>query len=59
MLPDDLLSGGSLGVLEGVTLSIPVIGTHLLFWMFGDDFPGHMIIRGAYWLHGAVPAGGA
>ena len=54
ILPDDLLSGGSLGVLEGVTLSIPVIGTHLMLWIFGGDFPGHVIIARAYWLHVAV-----
>ncbi len=54
ILPDDLLSGGSLGVLEGVTLSIPVIGTHLMVWIFGGDFPGHVIIARAYWLHVAV-----
>ena len=54
ILPDDLLSGGSLGVLEGVTLSIPVIGTHLMVWIFGGDFPGHVIIERAYWLHVAV-----
>jgi ubiquinol-cytochrome c reductase cytochrome b subunit len=54
ILPDDLMSGGSLGVLEGVTLSIPVIGTHLMLWIFGGDFPGHVIIARAYWLHVAV-----
>src|SRR6185437_7348774 len=54
ILPDDLMSGGSLGVLEGVTLSIPIIGTHLMAWIFGGDFPGHVIIARAYWLHVAV-----
>ena len=54
ILPDDMLSGGSLGVLEGVTLSVPVIGTHLMVWIFGGDFPGHEIIPRAYWLHVAV-----
>ena len=48
------MSGGSLSVLEGVTLSIPVIGTHLMLWIFGGDFPGHVIIARAYWLHVAV-----
>jgi ubiquinol-cytochrome c reductase cytochrome b subunit len=54
ILPDDLMSGGSLSVLEGVTLSIPVVGTHLVLWIFGGDFPGHVIIARAYWLHVAV-----
>jgi len=44
----------SLGVLEGVTLSVPVIGTHLMLWIFGGDFPGNAIIPRAYWLHVAV-----
>src|SRR6201989_3399486 len=34
ILPDDMLSGGSLRVLGGVTLSIPIIGTHLMVWIF-------------------------
>ncbi|MGH3175012.1 MAG: cytochrome b, partial [Streptosporangiaceae bacterium] len=54
ILPDDLMSGGSLSVLQGVTLSIPVIGTHLMLWIFGGDFPGHVIIARASWLHVAV-----
>jgi len=54
ILPDDLLSGGSLSVLDGVTLSVPVIGTHLMLWIFGGDFPGHVVIARAYWLHVAV-----
>jgi Cytochrome b subunit of the bc complex len=40
ILPDDLLSGGSLGVLEGVTLSIPVIGTHLMCGSSAGTSPG-------------------
>src|ERR1700761_1009813 len=29
ILPDDMISGGSLSVITGVLLSIPVVGTHL------------------------------
>jgi ubiquinol-cytochrome c reductase cytochrome b subunit len=54
ILPDDMMSGGSLNVLQGVTLSIPIVGTHLMFWIFGGSFPGHDIIPRAYWLHVAV-----
>ena len=54
ILPDDMMSGGSLDVLQGVTLSIPVVGTHLMSPIFGGDFPGHEIIPRAYWLHVAV-----
>jgi len=54
ILPDDLMSSGSLNVIQGVTLSIPVAGTHLMLWIFGAGFPGHEIIPRAYWLHVAV-----
>ena len=51
LLPDDGLSGGSLAVITGVLLSVPVIGTHLVFWIFGGAPPGHQIIGRDYWVH--------
>jgi ubiquinol-cytochrome c reductase cytochrome b subunit len=51
ILPDDGLSGGSLGVITGVLESVPVIGTHLVFWIFGGAPPGHQIIGLDYWVH--------
>ena len=51
ILPDDGLSGGSLAVITGVLLSVPVIGTHLVFWIFGGAPPGHHIIGRDYWVH--------
>lgn len=51
ILPDDGLSGGSLGVITGVLESVPVIGTHLVFWVFGGAPPGHQIIGRDYWVH--------
>jgi ubiquinol-cytochrome c reductase cytochrome b subunit len=51
LLPDDMLSGGSLSVLSGVVLSVPVAGTPLWGLMFGGSFPGHVIIPGDYWVH--------
>ena len=51
ILPDDGLSGGSLAVITGVLLSVPVIGTHLVFWIFGGAPPGHQIIGQDYWVH--------
>jgi len=51
ILPDDLLSGGSLGLLQGVVQSIPVVGAHLTLWIFGGSIPGHQIIPRLYWLH--------
>ena len=51
ILPDDGLSGGSLAVITGVLLSVPVVGTHLVFWIFGGAPPGHQIIGRDYWVH--------
>jgi ubiquinol-cytochrome c reductase cytochrome b subunit len=51
ILPHDGLSGGSLSVITGVLLSVPVIGTHLVFWIFGGEPPGHQIIGRDYWVH--------
>src|SRR5580658_2336622 len=50
-LPDDLLSGTGLRVLEGVLLGIPVVGTYLAFFLFGGQFPGHDIIPRLYIIH--------
>jgi ubiquinol-cytochrome c reductase cytochrome b subunit len=50
-LPDDLLSGTGLRILEGVLLSIPVVGTYLSFFLFGGQFPGHIIIPRLYIIH--------
>jgi ubiquinol-cytochrome c reductase cytochrome b subunit len=44
ILPDDEISGGSLTVITGALLSVPVIGTHLVLWIFGGAPPGHQII---------------
>ncbi len=51
ILPDDGLSGGSLAVITGVLQSVPVIGTHLVFWIFGGAPPGQQIIGRDYWVH--------
>jgi ubiquinol-cytochrome c reductase cytochrome b subunit len=50
-LPDDLLSGTGLRILEGVVLSVPVVGTYLTFFLFGGQFPGHDIIPRLYIIH--------
>jgi ubiquinol-cytochrome c reductase cytochrome b subunit len=54
ILPDDMLSGGSLSVLTGVILSVPVVGTRVATLIFGGSIPGHVIIARDYWLHIAV-----
>jgi len=50
-LPDDLLSGTGLRILEGVLLGIPIVGTYLSFFLFGGEFPGHLIIPRLYIIH--------
>ena len=51
ILPDDALSGGSLSVITGVLLSVPLTGTYLVSWIFGGAPPGHEIIVRDYWVH--------
>ena len=46
-LPDDLLSGTGLRIAEGITLSIPIVGTYFTFFLFGGQFPGMDIIPGS------------
>jgi ubiquinol-cytochrome c reductase cytochrome b subunit len=53
-LPDDLLSGMGLNIVNSVLLSIPLIGTWLSFMLFGGEFPGHHIIQRLYVIHAIV-----
>ena len=50
-LPDDLLSGTGLRIIEGVMLSIPIAGTWLSFLIFGGEFPGTEVIGRLYGMH--------
>ncbi len=50
-LPDDLLSGTGLRILEGVVLSIPIVGTYTSFFIFGGQFPGQDLIPRLYIVH--------
>jgi len=56
-LPDDLLSGAGLRILEAILQSIPIVGTYLAFFLFGGPFPGHDIIPRMYILHVLVIPG--
>jgi ubiquinol-cytochrome c reductase cytochrome b subunit len=56
-LPDDLLSGAGLRILEGVIQSIPLVGTYVAFFLFGGPFPGHDIVPRLYILHVLVIPG--
>ncbi|WP_127819221.1 cytochrome bc1 complex cytochrome b subunit [Microbacterium sp. CPCC 204701] len=42
-LPDDMLSGTGLRIVEGIVLGIPVVGTWLASVLFGGPFPGRII----------------
>ncbi|MBD3007681.1 MULTISPECIES: cytochrome bc complex cytochrome b subunit [unclassified Streptomyces] len=50
-LPDDLLSGTGLRFIEGVFLSIPVVGTYISMFVFGGEFPGTDLIARLYPVH--------
>jgi ubiquinol-cytochrome c reductase cytochrome b subunit len=50
-LPDDLLSGTGIRVMEGFVESSPIIGSWLSYMIFGGAFPGEMIIPRLYIAH--------
>ena len=50
-LPDDLLSGNGLRIIDGMVKGIPVIGTWISYLLFGGEFPGTEIISRLYVLH--------
>lgn len=50
-LPDDLLSGNGLRIIDGMVKGIPLIGTWTSFLLFGGEFPGTDIVGRLYTLH--------
>ncbi|WP_067640402.1 cytochrome bc1 complex cytochrome b subunit [Actinomadura latina] len=50
-LPDDLLSGTGLRILEGVTASVPLVGSYAVMFLFGGEYPGTDIIPRLYVIH--------
>ena len=50
-LPDDLLSGTGLRAMAGFVQTSPVIGSYLVYGIFGGPFPGEMIIPRLYSVH--------
>lgn len=50
-LPDDLLSGTGLRIIEGGILAMPIVGTYVSFFLFGGEYPGDDIISRLYVLH--------
>jgi len=50
-LPDDLLSGNGLRIIDGIIKGIPLVGTWISFLLFGGEFPGEDIVGRLYSLH--------
>ncbi|WP_308491167.1 cytochrome bc1 complex cytochrome b subunit [Microbacterium terrisoli] len=50
-LPDDLLSGNGLRIIDGMVKGLPLIGTWTSFLLFGGEFPGDQIVGRLYTLH--------
>ncbi|TDC90470.1 ubiquinol-cytochrome c reductase cytochrome b subunit [Actinomadura sp. 7K507] len=50
-LPDDLLSGTGIRILEGVLAGIPLVGSYAVMFLFGGEFPGTDIIPRLYVIH--------
>lgn len=50
-LPDDLLSGNGLRIIDGIIKAMPVVGTYLSYFFFGGEFPGTDIVGRLYMLH--------
>ena len=50
-LPDDLLSGNGLRIIDGFIKAIPLIGVWISYFLFGGEFPGSDIVGRFYSLH--------
>ena len=50
-LPDDVLSGNGLRIVDGIMKAIPLVGTYLSMFFFGGEFPGTLLISRLYSIH--------
>jgi len=50
-LPDDLLSGNGLRIIDGMVKGLPIIGTWTSNLIFGGEFPGTQVVGMFYSLH--------
>ena len=50
-LPDDLLSGVGVRIVAGIIEGIPVIGTYLMFFIWGGQYPGVDFIPRLFIVH--------
>ncbi len=50
-LPDDLNSGTGIRIAYSIILSVPVVGSYMASFLFGGQYPGHVIIPRFYTIH--------
>ena len=50
-LPDDLLSGNGLRIIDGMVKAIPVAGTWVSYLLFGGEFPGTEVVPRFFTVH--------
>ena len=50
-LPDDLLSGNGLAIINGMVRAVPFIGSWISWLLFGGEFPGTVVDGRFYTLH--------
>ena len=50
-LPDDLLSGNGLRIIDGLIKGIPIVGTWTSYLIFGGEFPGNDAVGRFYSVH--------
>ncbi len=50
-LPDDLLSGNGLRIIDGMVKGVPIIGSWISYLLFGGEFPGTSVVGMFYSLH--------
>jgi ubiquinol-cytochrome c reductase cytochrome b subunit len=50
-LPDDLLSGNGLRIIDGMIKGVPLVGAWISSLLFGGQFPGENIVARLYSLH--------
>lgn len=50
-LPDDLISGTGIRIAYSIILSVPVVGSYIASFLFGGQYPGHVIIPRFYSIH--------
>ena len=50
-LPDDMLSGTGVRIAEGIMQSVPIVGTYVVYFVFGGGYPGVDFIPRLYIVH--------